>query len=491
MAYIYEYMKDFSKKSIVLKLLNNEPILCFLHKEFVENGQRDYIPATELGDHWESFRRNILKEDSSRSGMEVVREWMKQDQMYLEGTHEQNTGIFRYRLMPDVYLAFRMFEDLQGSGDAEYSVPVDSYFNEVTKMIRELSYANGSNPEEQVALLDKQIQDLRLRIKDLLQKKRMIKKGIPIDLMDDVTMTNRVRHVLQMLRRMPADISSIADYLHKLYIKLGADAQRDDMTRNSLMDMVVSERKKIDDSVQGATFRNFMLYIHQHNSDGLPLLDELLDALRSLGKNPKLAPIVQKERPWEILLDIANSVENASRETHGIWEMVETYISSDVFQSDREIRKLLGRVRSCYADLQGVSRLRFPPLYIFEKPERPVSQMASVIDVSVGDTVSAVVIKPMRKHDSIVLEDDSVDSFRLYGNLSNAVEQNGRVSLSHLLARFPLDKGNGVEELFTYLGNRDFKTAESGKKIQLDIYNGFHKVVEHFELDDVEFSRRV
>ena len=484
MDYKYLKIKDFSKKSNILKLLNNESVLCFLHKEFMENGQKDYISVTELGEHWDSFRRHVIGEEIQREGIEVVKDWMKQGQMWLEGDREPGTGIFRCRLTPDAFSAFRFFEELVGS-DEENVTPVDSYFGMVVNSIKNLSFAIGTNPAEQIQLIEKKIEHYNLQIKNLKKQKKILERGGKVEVLDESQIQNEYRSILNLLRRMPADIMSIADNLHQLYLDLNVQVHRDDVPKKEIIKMVYEGRKKIDESDQGKTFRRFISYINAEET-----LDELLQALRSFEKNPKLVGMVSKERPWEILLDIALSVKKADKEINGIYNMINNYISSDSFESNREIRKMLGRICVLLAETVDVPRNLFPPLYVCERPERPNMQMNSFIELSDNDTVSTVTIKPVYQSETVKLEDNSVNEFVLKGNLSKLVKNQGNISLSELLEKIPPDKQKGIDELFSYLGLPDFKISDNGKKVEFTMYNDFHDVTEIFKMDDVTFSER-
>lgn len=70
MFYDFKKVRKFLDDSIVLKLMRRGDVLCFLHREFVENDV-SIISESELAKHWEGYQQKFSLTRPFRTGNEA------------------------------------------------------------------------------------------------------------------------------------------------------------------------------------------------------------------------------------------------------------------------------------------------------------------------------------------------------------------------------------------------------------------------------------
>lgn len=421
----------------LLKADNAVLIASFLHLTFIAPNLRS-CPESELISKLEDYIFHLTRttEDLEfrRKAGAYLDDWASDRCGFLRKSYTTETDEPVYDLAPATELALTWLAGLSKRA----FIGTQSRLMTIFEILRQLVHGTETDPDIRIAELQRQ----RARIDAEIAR---INQG-QIDILDPVAVRDRFHEVVTSALSLLSDFRAVEQNFRDLDRDVRERIATSDAGKGELLEGVFGARDAISDSDQGRSFTGFwdlvMSEARQEELEALLAKVLALDAVKSSRVDRRIR---------RIHYDWIAAGEVTQRTVARLSAELRRYLDDKVWLENRRIMQILRDIEQAalavraeppgesFAEIDGLSpSLGFAmdrPL--FSPPMRPE------IDDSIGLGNSEDVPA------GALFDSRYVDKARLAANVWTALQRKDQVSLSDVVAAFPLEQG--LAELVSYL----------------------------------------
>jgi hypothetical protein len=409
-------------------------VIAFLLESFKKRHRAD-IPQSELSAELASFltwlKIGTGNEDAQPSPQRLLDEWADDGilrKYYLPGSDEA-----RYDLTPDAERAIEWMRDLT----ARQFVGTESRLLKIFEILKEIVFGASVDADERIAELKRQRAEIDLEISRL-------KSGV-LKPYDSTRIKERYFELEDAARRLLADFKQIEHNFRDLDRNARTEQLATDRSRGSVLRDIFELRDSIMSSDQGRSFSAFWAFLMSaEKQEELTGLVQRVQALPDVG-------MVEQSFPLDLLKPhLVEAGARVQRMTHRINEELRYFLDERNRHEGRRVLELVESVRRLALEVRDRPPTGRAFLVTEGDPdvevvmERPLyaPREATVIAHRPSEMGRA------ESDASPLFELDAVDLEVLAARIRRSLGDNPQVTLTELVASYPITKG--LAELLGY-----------------------------------------
>lgn len=412
-------------------------VASFLHRTFIAPNVRT-CPEPELVSKLDDYLYHLNRDGRgtaySREAGDYLDDWASDRCGWLRKYYTADADEPVYDLAPAAELALTW---LAGLGVRSF-IGTQSRLMTILQILRQLAHATETDAEIRLHELERQRAEIDAEI-------ARVREG-RIDILDPSSVRDRFQEVVAGAKSLLSDFRAVEQSFRDLDRDVRERIATWDGGKGALLEDVFGARDAITDSDQGRSFTGFwdllMSEARQEELEALLAKVLALDAVRELKPDRRIG---------RVHYDWIAAGESTQATVARLSSELRRYLDDKVWLENRRIMQILRdiehnalAVRAAppgdgFAEIDDLSPhvnlVADRPLYAV--PLKP--EIDDSVDVASGDEVSA----------DALFDRVNVDKTRLAANVWTALCRKDQVSLSEVVASFPLEQG--LAELVTYL----------------------------------------
>jgi len=450
----YEYIQSLKANHKTLKLLGSEHIafyLSFFYEAFVKSGE-SVVPHSKLlsllDDYIYELNQtydNLLAQDAKS----YLDSWCSDENGYMRKYYDnQEEPVYEL-----THYAQKALEIVEGLQKREF-VGSQGKFSLVLRLLEELEFATSMEDQERIKELERKKQEIDAKI-------QRIKKGEFVAF-DQTQIKENFMHLLEIARSLQYDFSEI-EYNFK---SLNKEAIRQitlskEEAKEDVLAFIFAKEKEIKESDQGRSFSAFWQLISdmEQNEKIERLLQKLyeIDIIKNIDTQKRLDDFSYT------LLQNANKVNET---TSKLVAQLRRFIDDRVRVENRRILELVESIQKSALKLQDATIT----------PKENFFIEGAKADILIPFERGLYRIKEEKKLqkrlDETPIELDLqsfqdlfyIDEAELREHIETLLQENSHVTLSEVIATYPVTKG--VAEIIGYfsLAQREFESIIEEQK---------------------------
>jgi Protein of unknown function (DUF3375) len=434
------WLRDNSPAWRLLRADNAPLVLSFLHQVFVAENIRS-IPAAELASRLDDELYALNQRDGEakkfpKPAKAYLDDWAAPETGWLRKYYPEGTDEPHVDATPAVEKALKWVGALK---EREF-VGTESRLNTVIDLLRQIVFGTETNPEQRIAELLRQRQDIDEQI-------ARIRDG-QLDLLEASAVRDRYQQFSATAWELLADFREVEENFRKLDRQLREKITGWHGGKGELLDDVLGSRETIAGSDQGRSFQAFYDFLLSQARQ--QELSDLLDSVHNLndlaGKDIRLR---------HIHYDWMDAAERTQATVRQLSEQLRRFLDDQVWFENRRVidilRDIEGRALQL-RDAKGVAvsmEIDAPAPAITLPMERPLYAPVRKARLDSED------VRPADEETdpAALFEQIYVDPEPLRAGVRQALRSDPQVGLAQLVADHPLRAG--VAELVTYLSLKD------------------------------------
>ncbi|MGH3149955.1 MAG: DUF3375 domain-containing protein [Streptosporangiaceae bacterium] len=434
------WLRDNSPAWRLLRADHAPLLLSFLHQVFVAENVRS-IPAAGLASRLDDELYALNQRDGEskkfpKPAKAYLDDWAAPEAGWLRKYYPEGTDEPHLDATPAVEKALTWVGSLK---EREF-VGTESRLNTVIDLLRQIVFGTQTDPEQRVAELLRQRQDIDDQI-------ARIRDG-QLDLLDTSSVRDRYQQFAATARELLADFREVEENFRKLDRQLREKITGWHGGKGELLDDVLGNRETIAGSDQGRSFQAFYDFLLSQARQ--EELSDLLDSVHNLsdlsGKDPRLRLI---HYDW---LDAAERTQATVRQ---LSEQLRRFLDDQVWFENRRVMDILRDIEARALQLRDAKdvaismRIDAPAPAIALPMERPLYTPVRKARLDSDN------VRPADEETdpAVLFEQVHVDPEPLRASVRQALRSSPQVGLAQLVADHPISQG--VAELVTYLSLKD------------------------------------
>lgn len=437
----YSYLRNLRQNNAAWRLLTADQaafIAAFFYREFIA-GKRRGIEAQELLERLDLFLYDAQRQSEGEA-------FGRSPQDYLEIWSDGSHGWLRkYEYREEWYYdltapAQKAVEWLVSLHKQDF-VGTESRLRTVFNLLHEIARETDTDVAHRRAWLLEQQEKIAAEL-DELERSGVVKPRL-----DEVQIKERFLQAESTARAILADFREVEENFRELTRQVRDDVVKWTRGKGELLEKIFHESDIIRHSEQGRSFMAFWRYLmmSRQQEDFRATLEQVSQA-EPVHELLAEHPIASINREW---VRAAGSVQQTLGQLSA---QLRRYVDEDYLREERTIYQLIRRIETAAVDLRADTS---------EKPVMTIQDMAPEIQLPMDRRLYAA--PHATKLESPALQAGSgadgslraifdqvvVDPERLQANLHALLAERPAVTLSEVLAVYPLEQG--LPELLTYL----------------------------------------
>jgi len=417
---------------------DNAPLVsAFLCRVFVVPNSR-FEAQSDLIEALEDFLFTLREERGDdafpKSAQEYLNDWADDERGWLRKFYPEGQDEPHFELTPATEKALGWLESLT----ERHFVGTESRLRLLFDLLRQMRDGSQTDPKARIAELEKRRTEIDSEIE-------LIRAG-EMPMMDDTALKDRFQQFSQMSRELLSDFREVEHNFRLLDRQVREHIATWEGGKGELLEQIMGERDSISDSDQGRSFHAFWDYLMSPERQ-----DELRVLLAHvLGLSP-LEEMGRENHLERIHYDWLDAGEYTQRTVRRLSEQLRRFLDDQAWLENRRIMDLLHQIEN------GVLKIR-------ETPPKGDFMELSDASVSIDLPMERPLFRPPLKSviEDVELEsgepdmDSSplfaqivVDRGELQHHIAKSLQLNGQVTLSEIIAQYPLR--HGLAELVVYI----------------------------------------
>lgn len=422
----------------LLRARNAPLIASFLYQIFVVPNVRS-LPQSSLSEVLEdtlfSLRERYGDDAFSASAQSYLNDWADNDKGWLRKFYPPEKDEPHYDLTPATE---KVLSWLEGLTERSF-VGTESRLLTLIDLLRQISEGSQEDPQLRIEELQKRRRSIDNKIE------RILNGDIPM--LDDTALKDRFQQFIQMARELLRDFREVEHNFRALDRHVRERIALWEGSKGALLEEIMGERDAITDSDQGRSFHAFWDFLMSQSRQ--EELTGLLDQILSLSPIQEMQP--EPRLRW-VHYDWLEAGEHTQRTVARLSAQLRRFLDDRAWLENRRIMDILHSIENNALALRSAPPKKKNFMEIDETSpsvelplERPLYQppFNPVIDNLIIDEGDAE-IDLEALYAQVV-----IDRAELSGNIRQALQERGRVTLSEVMEQHPLR--HGLAELVTYL----------------------------------------
>ncbi|MBE3561016.1 MAG: DUF3375 domain-containing protein [Ktedonobacteraceae bacterium] len=458
----------------LLKADNAALIIGFLHQQF-KYTQRTSIPLTEVTEQLEGYL-GFLNERAPgrypRSAQAYLNEWTDDQHCFVRIIPYGSSDGAMVELTAAAERAIGWLEDMQ---QVRHFVGTESRFFLIIQLIRDIIENSTTDPYKRLEQLERQRAELDRQIEKIYETETVDHLLTPLQLRERfMDASNLARQLLRDFRLVEEKFRDIARHLQQEQLRPG-------VRKGELVEFVLDADADLKASDQGRSFYTFWEFLRSPSqSDELKYLLEQLTALAALRTALDEDNLLLR-LPGYLVEAGEKVVQSNGRLAEQLRRLLDEHARAENQRVQELIREIKHEAYHLSRSLPGntiLAELEGPP-------DVELSMERGLWEPSRSQTFSE---EPEQVREENLRDVDlsglytqfSVDETQLQRQIETLLEHKPRVSLSEVLACYPVRQG--LAEILTYcvLAARDERhsiNAEASEEITYEGESGQRKVL--------------
>jgi flagellar motility protein MotE (MotC chaperone) len=426
-------------------------IISFFDRVFVKSNVRGIEEAqlvSALEDELFALRQARGPESFPRSAQDYLDDWTKDERGWLRKYYPQDSDEAHFDLTPASEKAIAWIESLS----SRTFVGTESRLRTVFELLRQLVEGTGVDPEERIRELKRQRKGIDAQIARI--------RGGEMETLDETAVRERFLHMASTSREILSDFREVEQNFRNLDRATRERIASWEGSKGELLNDILGARDVIADSDQGKSFRSFWDFLM--SSERQEDFDSMLDAVFAL---PAVAALQPDPSLRRIHYDWMEAGERTQRTVALLSRQLRRFLDDQVWLENRRIMEIIHSVEAKALALRD---------HLPEGPVTELTQAAADIELPMERPLFSPPMKARVDGKKIELADENVDAEALFKQwvvdkaalrtrIRQALAERDQVTLSDLVAAFPMERG--LTELIAYLSlaaeDRDALFSES------------------------------
>ncbi len=424
----------------LLKADNAALILGFLYQQF-KRAQRVSVPLSDLVEQLEGYLEHLNELTPKRyvnSAQKYLAEWADDDHRFIRISVYGQHDVPAVELTSDTERAIGWLEDMH----AQDFVGTESRFLLIMQLLRDIMQQSTEDPAERLAQLEQQRAELDEQIESIRASGRVENLYTPTQVRE------RFFEASQLARQLLRDFRLVEERFREIARSIQAGQLQPGMRKGSLVEFVLDADEELKASDQGRSFYSFWEFLMSPSQgDELKnLLEELdnLDELREPLEDDRLLPHL----PGYLVTAGEKIVHSNSR----LAEQLRRLLDEQTLAENRRVQELIQEIKQeMFFSFQGNEQDVW-----MELESSPTTQLVMERDLWSASKTQAFSEQPVQVSAADLQGIDfsrlyrqfAVDELLLRQRIDSLLEKKPLVSLSEVLAAYPVEKG--LAEVLTY-----------------------------------------
>ena len=430
--------------SAAVKLLQgqNAPlVLSFLYRQFKQK-QRATIPHPQLSEKLESYLAALAESHPERytgTADYYLRTWCDDDHRFLRKYYDSDSDDPVYELTPDTEQAIGWVEELQ---KGEF-VGTESRFLRIFDLLQEIVTHSTEDAAARLERLEQEKAAIQAQIDH-------IKETGEIERFSQTQIKERFFEANDVARRLLADFREVEENFRAIARQVQAQQLQAGMQKGRIVANILDADQALKESDQGRSFYTFWEFLMSPQKQAE--LQELLTAVYQLPDADQTDPANQRlRRIKRNLIDAGAKVVASNRR---LGEQVRKLLDEQQLAEARRVMELAAEIKQTAVSLSDHPPRRKKFFRLETTPdvnlplERPLWSPNKATTLS-GDTPAVADVDLTAVDLDTLYSQFYVDDRRLRRCIAALLDEHPQVTLAHLLAHYPLQKG--LAELVTYV----------------------------------------
>ncbi|MEW8021148.1 MAG: DUF3375 domain-containing protein, partial [Candidatus Sedimenticola endophacoides] len=441
----YEFLQRLRHTDPTLKLLaadNGPLIISFLYLQFVRASRRT-INQSDLVSRLEDYLYHLRRVHGEglypKSAQRYLDDWSDEPTPFLRKYYLQQGDEPVYDLTPATEKAVEWLQELQ----VREFVGTESRLLTVFRLLQEIVSGSEQDPGVRIAELERRKEVIDREIEEI--------RAGRIATLDSTQVRERFHQAEDTARKLLADFRQVEYNFRELDRRTRERIAISERPKGEMLDEIFSGHDEIRDSDQGRSFRAFWEFLMS------PQRQEELETLVST-----VAGLVRDDQGLDEGMDdsilsriryyLLDAGEKVYQTNNQLLEQLRKYLDDQAWLENKRIMALIRSIEKRAISLKGgVPRMRdfstldalHPAIELimsrglYQPPKESVIEMVDLRDGEADVKVDAL------------FEQTYVDRRVLADRIERLLQRQSQVSLSQLLARYPVEKG--VAEVLGYL----------------------------------------
>lgn len=435
----------------LLKADHAQLIIAFLHQQF-KYTQRVSIPLMELTEQLDGYLESMCERDPgryTRSAQVYINEWADQQHQFVRITPGYGSGdVPMVELTADTERAIGWLEDMQ----MRHFVGTESRFLLIIQLLHDIVQQSTEDPLVRLDQLERQRADLDRQIEQIKETGQVDQRLTSTQLRERFQEASALsRQLLRDYRLVEDRFRDIARELQKAQLHPGA-------CKGELVKYVLDADAALKDSDQGRSFYTFWAFlISPSQSEEFKTLLEHLVALPDLHHVLNEDPLLPRLPGFLI-----NAGEKVVHSNFRLAEQLRRLLDEHAQVEMRRVHELIQAIKQKVYRLGEELPADSVLLEVEGAPEIYMVMERDLWEPMKTQTFSA---QPVMVSEEELRDDElaglftqfAIDEAQLQRQIETLLEQQPQVSLSDVLASYPVEKG--LAEVLTYcvLATRDMR----------------------------------
>jgi flagellar motility protein MotE (MotC chaperone) len=412
-------------------------IIAFLYDAFTKPNRRTLSQSElsgRLDDYLYNLRAALGEMAFPRTAGDYLNDWVEDGKGWLRKFYPEGSDEPHFDLTPATEKAIEWLSSLE----QKQFIGTESRLKTIFDLLHQMARGTETDPAVRIAELERR----RAEIEEEIVR---IRKG-ELDLMDATQLKERFYQVEQTARALLSDFRQVEQNFRDLDRLVRERIALWEGGKGALLESVFGERDAIADSDQGKSFRVFWDFLMS------PARQEELSALleRILSLDP-IAETRPDQRLRRIHYDWLEAGEAAQRTVARLSEQLRKYLDDQAWLENRRIMTIIRDIEQ-----QALAIRNSPPEGDFTTLSDAAPSIALVMDrplfappLKVRIVQQSIEVGGENVETDALFEQIYVDKAVLDARIRRALQIRNQVTLTALLAEYPLEQG--LAELVAYL----------------------------------------
>jgi hypothetical protein len=475
----HDYIRHLKEHNPSIKLLkaDNAPlIISFLFLAF-KSQHKNTLANNELlsllSDYLYSLRQLHGERVYPDTAQHYLNAWANDH--YLRKYYPPNSDEPVFEMTPGTEKALDWIRDL----DRKEFIGTESRLLHIFSMLKEIVSKSLEDPEERIADLEKQKQQIEQEI-------QKVRAG-QIDRLNPTRIRERYFEVEDTAHKLLSDFRQVEYNFRDLDTAARKNIIESDLSKGRLLEVVFKDQDFIWESDQGKSFLAFWEFLMSQDKQ-----DELNKLINAVGDMPEIQGIKQERFMERLKVNLIEAGDKVYKTNSLLIEQLRKFLDDKAYLENKRIMDLIREIEGAairlkdhppkeknFLEIETKASLDF----IMERPlftppknpvinEQPVEEGSAEVDMAT------------------LYEQLYINPEELKANIREILRENEQVSLKQLIEKYPVKKG--LSELIAYfsVATKDPKAMIREEKMEkIIIFNDKTARFSEVELPQTIFSR--
>jgi hypothetical protein len=454
----YEYLKNLKKHNQTIKLLNSDNfamMVSFFYFVFVQNKHMS-VNHTTILNYLEDFLYNINQSYENlypKSAKSYLDDFVSDKNAYLKKYHGADDEAL-YELTPYTQKTFEVIESL----DKKEFVGSRTKFTIMFELLEELEFETNLSDEERIQALQREKQELDLKIQRIKDKKDLR--------FDESRIKEHFMLVLEQSRKLKYDFSQIEYNFKELNQKAMEQIANSYESKDSVLGSIFDIENTIRESDQGKSFFAFWQLLTDSSKN-----EKLSQLLQNLYKIETIQKYDSDESLKNLKYDLLLNADKITKVSSKLIEQLRRFIDDRVWIENKKILELCKSIEKTALAIKENP----PSARKFTSIDETKAQINSTFEKSLYTVKKTKAFTSELKEEKLDINLDAfydvffIDEQELQNHINYFLQIQAQCSLEEIIKKFPIRKG--ISELVSYLS---IAKNSTNARVELDVKVEIH-----------------